>query len=502
MEATMPIGLEARSKLSDRLDTVESCPFKTPTEIRKLAHREYPHWHRLLNGRHIGVHRQDDRICNWVARTLRSNGNYRQKCLGAALPLSKPAITYEEAIKRAFEWFETSTVQALSVPPECLGRVSKLSICPIGDVYTVGHAMTDYLEWSKLARSEGGHYNNLTLMNHHLVSEFSSIPIEEFRGQDLQKLAVNTLEQPPKRGFETLPEKVQISELTTDEIRRRKRTFNSLVTILRMVFRYAWENGHLKSERSWKRLNRVSVNHRPRSVFLSRPECQRLLTSCAPSLRKLVMAALYTGCRVGELGALRVEDVGSGGFGIHIKPFKRSPARIVFLPEEGMAFFLQMCVGKQGADFVFLSKKGMPWRRQHTLQFRTAVAKAGLPKEFVFHGLRHTYASDLIQGGANLDTVAKQLGHASTLTVMNTYGHLAAGVREAQVHRHFSALSEDNEKLAMKHQSLLSELRKTELPDGWDREGNSEPQSTLPRSPLARPSKAVLEVFTNLPGKH
>jgi hypothetical protein len=119
--------------------------------------------------------------------------------------------------------------------------------------------MADYLEWSKLARSEGGHYNNLTLMNHHLVSNFSGIPIEDFRGKDMQRLAVNTLEQPPKRGFERLPTRVEINDLTADEVRRRKRTFNSLVSILRMVFRYAWENGHLSSERSWKCLNRVSV---------------------------------------------------------------------------------------------------------------------------------------------------------------------------------------------------------------------------------------------------
>lgn len=498
----MPLGIDARAQYSDYPDTVRSCLFKTPQEILKLPHREYPYWHVLLNGRHIGVHRQDDRICNWIARTLRSNGNYRQKCLGAALNLTKPAISYEEAIERAFEWFETAKVQALSVPPECVGKMSSLSVCPIGKVYTVGHAMADYLDWSKLARSPGGHYNNLTLMNYHLVPEFSSIPIEKFTGKDLQKLAINVLERPPKRGFEKTPPKVDVGSLKTDEVRRRKRTFNSLVTILRMVFRYAWENGHLKSERSWKCLNRVSVSHQPRTIFLTRGECRRLLVSCAPPLRNLVTAALYTGCRVGELGGLRVEDVGNGGLGVYIKPFKRGSARFVFLPEEGMAFFLEACEGKKKDDHVLLSAKGVPWRRQHTLQFRTAVAKAGLPKEFVFHGLRHTYASDLIQGGATLDTVAKQLGHASTLTVMNTYGHLAAYVRERQVHRCFSVLSNANTEVAERLHARMHQLRGVKLPQDWDREGNPELHSTLPRTPLARPNREVLEAFARVPGKH
>ncbi|WP_370399032.1 tyrosine-type recombinase/integrase [Sulfitobacter sp. JB4-11] len=362
--------------------------------------------------------------------------------------------------------------------------------------------MTDYLEWSKLARSEGGHYNNLTLMNYHLVPDFSSIPIEAFCGKDLQRLAAKTLEQPPKRGFEATPSKIDPANLSADEVRRRKRTFNSLVTILRMVFRYAWENGHLTSERSWKCLNRVSVNHQPRTIFLTRSECKRLLAACSLPLRNLVMAALYSGCRVGELGDLRVADVGNGGFGVHIKPFKRSPARFVFLPEEGMAFFLEACAGKQKADHLFLSTKGLPWRRQHTLQFRTAVAKAGLPREFVFHGLRHTYASDLIQGGATLDAVARQLGHASTLTVMTTYGHLAAHVREAQVRRSFSALSKANQAAAGKQEERFAELRRAPLPETWDREGNFERTSSLPRTSLARPSKGVLETFASIPGRH
>ncbi|KEJ93628.1 hypothetical protein SUH3_18910 [Pseudosulfitobacter pseudonitzschiae] len=437
-----------------------------------------------------------------MARTLRKDGKYRQKCLGPALSLSKPSITYQTAIARAFEWFETGSVTDLSVAPEYVGRVASLCVCPIGDVYTVGHAMEDYLTWSKLARSSGGHYNNLTLMNYHLVPKLSAIPIEEFNAKDLQDLAQSVLERPPKRGFENPPAKVDPNTLTTDEIRKRKRTFNSLVTILRMVFRYAWESGHLTSERSWKCLNRVAVNHQPRTIFLTRAECGSLLDACSPSLRQLVLAALYSGCRVGELGELRVEDVARDGFGISVKPFKRGPARFVFLPAEGMTFFMKACDGKGHKDHLFLSTKGKPWSRQHTLQFRTAVAKAGLPKEFVFHGLRHTYASDLVAHGASLDTVAKQLGHANTLTVMNTYGHLAETMREAQVQRCFSPLSSENDDGSERNLRRLQAIRDRDDPEKWREKAHPQTASTLPRSPLARPSREVLEIFSALPGDH
>lgn len=495
-------ALEKMARASGETDSVADCRFQTPSQISNLEHREYPYWHVLLKGRHIGVHRQDDRICNWVARTLRTDGKYRQRCLGPALDLSKPSITYTVAISRAFEWFETGVVKALSVTPDYIGRATSLSICPIGDTYTVGHAMADYLAWSELARSPGGHYNNLTLMNYHLVPTISAIPIEEFSAKDLQGLARSVLERPPKRGFESPRVRVDPNTLSTDEIRRRKRTFNSLITILRMVFRYAWESDHLMSERSWKCLNRVSVNHQPRTIFLTRRECATLIDACGSSLRQIVLAALYSGCRVGELGDLRVEDVARDGFGISVKPFKRGPARFVFLPAEGMTFFLNACDGKGPKDRLFLSTRNKPWRRQHTLQFRTAVAKAKLPKEFVFHGLRHTYASDLVARGASLDTVAKQLGHANILTVMTTYGHLAETVREKQVQRCFSPLSSENNDCSERNLKRLRAIRDREDPQNWRVKGQPQTASTLPRSPLARPSKEVLEIFSELPGDH
>jgi len=494
--------LEQKARYSGSWDTVQKCPFQTVQQIRELNYREYPYWHILLRGRHIGVHRQDERICNWVARTLHVDGKYKQKCLGPALTLSKEAIPYQLAISRAFEWFETGTVSALSVPPEYVGRTSALNVCPIGKVYTVGHAMWDYLEWTKLARSPGGHYNNLTLMNYHLVPSFSAVPIEDFSAKHLQKLAKMVLERPPKRGFENVSPKVDINSLSSDQVRKRKRTFNSLVTILRMVFRYAWESGHLQSERSWKCLNRVSVNHQPRTIFLTRPECKKLIDVSGPALRQLVLAALYTGCRVGELGELRVEDVATDGYGITVRPFKRSPTRFVFLPEEGMIFFLQACEGKRPNDRLLLSTKGRPWRRQHTLQFRTAAAKAGLPREFVFHGLRHTYASDLVARGATLDTVAKQLGHANTLTVMNTYGHLAEKVRERQVQHCFTPLVPAKLSASEATHRKLQAIHSKEAGRNWRDIGRLDSNSTLPRNPLSRPSKEVLETFSSLPGDH
>lgn len=151
---------------------------------------------------------------------------------------------------------------------------------------------------------------------------------------------------------------------------------------------------------------------------------------------------------------------------------------------------------------MLLSARGKIWRRQHLLPFRTAAAKANLPKSFVFHGLRHTYASELIRAGASLDTVAKQFGHANTMTVMKTYGHFAERAREAQVAACFTPLDEafssQAEERTKKFADMRERLRSSRVvPPSFPDEA-----TTLPRTSVARPNLHVVEAFNIPRGRH
>jgi len=478
------------------LGQIRECRFADTIAIRNLRFRDSPYWHRLLQCRHLGIHRPDDRICNWTARLLTIDRRYVQKCLGPALDTGRGgALSYREAIELAFEWFATPAAVEKGREVNSYGKTTSVCFSPIGDTYTVGHALKEYTGWTRIARSPGGHYNNLVLINYHLVDEFSSVPLEEFNAKHLAKLAQQVLERPPRFGFMARRDMVSVHDLTPDELRRRKKTFNSLVSILRMAFRHAWDNGHIDSERPWRCLRRIPVNHSPRTIFLDRDECRRLLESCTPALHKLVLAGLYTGCRVGELGNLRVEDVGHHVFGIYVSAYKRGPARYVFLPDEGMAFFLASCEGKSPRDHVFLSDMGKVWGKQHTNLFRRAVAVARLPSAFVFHGLRHTYASDLVKAGVPLDIIAKQLGHANTMAVSNTYGHLAEHFRESQIRSRFSPLDTDQISEAERRRPQLDKLWQTFQERDWREYGFLDAQSSRPRKSYAQTTREVLEVF-------
>lgn len=127
-------------------------------------------------------------------------------------------------------------------------------------------------------------------------------------------------------------------------------------------------------------------------------------------------------------------------FGIYIAPLKSYRSRHVILPDEGMSFFLDQIETMDDEDLVFRMSSGRTWNGSHKHQFREAVRRAGLPDRFVFHGLRHTYASQLVQAGTPLAVVAKQLGHTNTDTVSRTYGHLCCDSIETEISARFAPL--------------------------------------------------------------
>ena len=83
-----------------------------------------------------------------------------------------------------------------------------------------------------------------------------------------------------------------------------------------------------------------------------------------------------------------------------------------------------MHIDPKSTDILFLNNKGKGLSRQMIfLMLKDNVQKAGIAKDVSPHTLRHSFATSLIEGGADLRAVQQMLGHES-ITTTEIYTHL------------------------------------------------------------------------------
>ena len=203
-----------------------------------------------------------------------------------------------------------------------------------------------------------------------------------------------------------------------------------------------------------ERSERPRVGRREQRI-LNREEIGRLLASAAPRYRTLLATAIFSGLRQGELLGLHWRDVDLAEELIHVRtalnrqrldvpPKTQHGVREVVLMS-GLAQALKkhrmQSTFNRPDDFVFASQLGGPlhWANVSRRALKPALKRAAI-QPLRWHDLRHTFASLLIAGGANVVFVSRQLGHSSTDITLRVYAHLFD--RAEQEHRTREMLQE------------------------------------------------------------
>lgn len=212
-----------------------------------------------------------------------------------------------------------------------------------------------------------------------------------------------------------------------------KRTVARKVSAIRTFFKYLVIEGVIEENVALSLKGMRLPKKLP--VFLYPAEIEALLSAPANDVLgirdKAVIELLYaTGMRVGELVLLKLKDLNMGTNFIIVFG-KGSRERVVFFGSKA-AMSLEEYLKKSrpflakdtACDFVFLNKNGTGITDRSIRRIIEKYVKiASLNQKISPHALRHSFATHMLNNGADLKTVQELLGHAS-LSTTQVYTHV------------------------------------------------------------------------------
>jgi integrase/recombinase XerD len=196
----------------------------------------------------------------------------------------------------------------------------------------------------------------------------------------------------------------------------------------------------LTAQKLWQRIPTV----------LSARDVERLLAAPNPGRPwwrrdRAILEVLYaSGCRVSELARLHLADMqlAERFCRCHGKGDKQRMVPLGLPACQRIEEYLRLerpkLVERRGSEMpqLFLSSRGGPLRRERIWELvKRSAAAAGIRQELGPHSLRHSFATHLLAGGADLRHVQEMLGHASIATTQ-IYTHVDS-TRLKQVHAQF-----------------------------------------------------------------
>ncbi len=257
---------------------------------------------------------------------------------------------------------------------------------------------------------------------------------KQFSGLSLAEITADRISQArDKLSSETFTRGKPVKHRKTGELvlptafKRSGATVNRYIATLSHLFSFAVKERRLMDRNPVSDISRKK-EPRGRARFLSDDERAALLDACTksewPALQTLVLMAITTGARKGELIALKWADVDLKKCGALVRETKNDEQRTLPLAGKALEALRKLKLQNSArSEWIFAQPSGLPGPYEHfDAHWYAALEAAGI-SDFHFHDLRHTTASMLAAQGASLLEIADVLGH-KTLAMVKRYSHL------------------------------------------------------------------------------
>jgi integrase len=390
----------ARSLRDSKLDSREA--------RARLKARGKPYWRLIEPGLHLGYRRLASRPGTWCIRRYVGGQTYSVETLkGVVADDNAPA--------------DGATVLSFS---EAQREVHKYKPKVAGSL-TVAGAVEAYLAYLEADRGK------IATDARHCAAAFiyptlGDVEVAALTAEVLRRWHTNLAKTPARVRSKPGKQQHRAHDGSAEALRRRRSSANRILATLRAALNHAFREGKVGSDSAWRKVRPFMGVNAARVRYITVAEAKRLINAATTDFRRLVEAALQTGCRFGELIRLEVRDFSADSGTIHVRTSKSGKSRHVTLTMEGAVFFAQLCAGRRGAAIMLVKANGAPWRKAHQqVPMTTACTHAGIDPPISFHALRHTWASLAVMNGVPVLVVAKNLGHADTRMVEMHYGHMS-----------------------------------------------------------------------------
>ncbi len=382
----------------------------------QLLMRRAPYFVKIAKGLRLGYYR-GSASGTWIGRHYRGGGSYNTVALGLADDLTdadgSKIFDFWQAQGAARQWAEKQRLI-----DEGMVR---------GGPYTVADAVHDYLDAIRAEKGPAAERAARYVFTASILPELGPVLVEKLTADRLLRWRNSLATRPKRVRTKRTADRLATREIPDDDDARRKRkaTANRILTMLKAALNRAFQAGRVASDQAWRRVKPFAKVDEAVVRYLTADEARRLVSACNEDFRRLVQAALLTGCRYSELTRLRASAFNPDSRTVAIR-LSKAKVRHVTLTEEAALCFTKWTRRRDPNEHVFLRHDGAVWGPSHQQRpLEQASKAAGVAPPVTFHVLRHTHASQLAMRGVPMAVIAKQLGHADTRMTEKHYAHLA-----------------------------------------------------------------------------